>query len=185
MGPFNWIDIDGIRYSWDGQGSISCSGRFAYQTQLDGSSLTGLEIENEDGEAAGVLNVDFAAMQLSFVPYVGVESPHMVLLCGDGQSQQECSLQSITAPLHDLLVSADPLGWDSWSDCVAAVEVISPGEGHILSWDSFHFDEADRLPELAATPGLSQPSALAVNEISISLDMSNHVLDFIPPSHEI
>ncbi|MGK4476124.1 hypothetical protein [Aeromonas molluscorum] len=185
MGPFNWIDIDGIRYSWDGQGSISCSGRFAYQTQLDGSRLTGLEIENEDGEAAGVLNVDFAAMQLSFVPYVGVESPHMVLLCGDGQSQQECSLQSITASLHDLLASADPLGWDSWSDCVAAVEVISPGEGHILSWDSFHFDEADRLPELAATPGLSQPSALAVNEISISLDMSNHVLDFIPPSHEI
>lgn len=185
MGPFNWIDIDGIRYSWDGQGSISCSGRFAYQTQLDGSRLTGLEIENEDGEAAGVLNVDFAAMQLSFVPYVGVESPHMVLLCGDGQSQQECSLQSNTAPLHDLLASADPLGWDSWSDCVAAVEVISPGEGHILSWDSFHFDEADRLPELAATPGLSQPSALAVNEISISLDMSNHVLDFIPPSHEI
>jgi hypothetical protein len=105
MGPFNWIDIDGIRYSWDGQDNIVCSGRFAYQTQLDGSSLTGLEIENEDGEAAGVLNVDFAAMQLSFVPYVGVESPHMVLLCGDGQSQQECSLQSITAPLHDLLAS--------------------------------------------------------------------------------
>ncbi|MGY3867400.1 hypothetical protein [Aeromonas bivalvium] len=185
MEPFNWVDIDGIRYSWNGQGSISCFGRFAYQTQLDGSSLTGLEIENEDGEVAGVLNVDFAAMSLSFVPYVGVEPPHLVLLFGDGLGQQESSLQSLTALPHDLLASADPLDWSSWGESGAAIEVASPSEGHILSWDSFHFDEETSLPELAGAPEQASPMAPAVNEISISLDMSNQVLDMLPPYHDV
>jgi hypothetical protein len=46
MGPFNWVDIDGIRYSWDGQDNIVCSGRFGYQAAMTGDKLNGLELES-------------------------------------------------------------------------------------------------------------------------------------------
>ena len=68
MQSFNWVDIDGIRYSWDGQDNIVCSGRFGYQAAMTGDKLNGLELESEDGDVAGLLNVDFAASSISFTP---------------------------------------------------------------------------------------------------------------------
>mgnify|MGYP006157597999 CR=1 FL=1 len=53
MQSFNWVDIDGIRYSWDGQGSITCTGQFGYQASIAGDRLDGMEIENEAGDVAG------------------------------------------------------------------------------------------------------------------------------------
>ena len=58
MQSFNWVDIDGIRYSWDGQDSIVCSGRFGYQATMTGGKLNGLELEEARWDVAGLLDVD-------------------------------------------------------------------------------------------------------------------------------
>lgn len=52
MQSFNWVDIDGIRYSWDGQGSITCTGQFGYQATMAGDRIDGLDLESEDGDVA-------------------------------------------------------------------------------------------------------------------------------------
>ncbi|WP_034282893.1 hypothetical protein [Aeromonas salmonicida] len=44
MQSFNWVDIDGIRYSWDGQGSITCTGQFGYQATMAGDRIDGLDL---------------------------------------------------------------------------------------------------------------------------------------------
>ncbi len=41
MQSFNWVDIDGIRYSWDGQGNITCAGQFGYQASIAGIGWMG------------------------------------------------------------------------------------------------------------------------------------------------
>lgn len=52
MQSFNWVDIDSIRYSWDGQGNITCAGQFGYQASIAGDRLDGMEIENDAGDVA-------------------------------------------------------------------------------------------------------------------------------------
>ena len=79
MQSFNWVDIDGIRYSWNGQDNIVCTGRFGYQATMTGDTLNGLELESEDGEVAGLLNVDFAASRISFTPAEDAPLPHMMV----------------------------------------------------------------------------------------------------------
>jgi len=80
MQSFNWVDIDGIRYSWDGQGSITCTGQFGYQATMAGDRIDGLDLESEDGDVAGSLNVDFAAATIAFNPAMDAEPPHRVVL---------------------------------------------------------------------------------------------------------
>ena len=82
MEPFNWVDIDGIRYSWDGQDNIVCSGRFGYQATMTGNKINALDLESEDGEVAGALNADFAASSISFTPAEDAPLPHMLELVG-------------------------------------------------------------------------------------------------------
>ncbi|MGY6036494.1 hypothetical protein [Aeromonas sp. AE23HZ002T15] len=185
MQSFNWVDIDGIRYSWDGQDNIVCTGRFGYQASMTGDKLNGLELETEDGEVAGSLNVDFAASSISFSPAESASMPHMMVLVGHEWGQQEYALSSLSDnALHGLLGHGDELDWNSLA-VVTASEPMSPPQGHVLSWDSFHFEEDDLLGAPASVAMNRSPASTLDGEISINIDMTNQVLDHIPPLHDI
>ncbi|CAD7491799.1 hypothetical protein ACXRSW_00010 [Aeromonas dhakensis] len=185
MQSFNWIDIDGIRYSWDGQGSITCTGQFGYHATMAGDRIDALDLESDDGEVAGSLNVDFAAATISFTPARGEQPPHMMVLVGHEQGEQEYTLQSLSdISLQDLLGHSDnidcaPLTVDTMADPV------TPLAGHVLSWDSFHFDDDVLLSSRSASPVTAGHPEPAGSEISINIDMTNQVLDQIPPLHDI
>lgn len=186
MQSFNWVDIDGIRYSWDGQDNIVCTGRFGYQATMTGDKISGLDLESEDGEVAGSLNVDFAASSISFTPAEDAPLPHMVVLVGHEQGQQEYSLQSLSdSSLQDLLSQGDDFDWSALA-IATTPESTTPSQGHILSWDSFHFEEEDTLLG-AREPAsvLASHGSLLGSEISINIDMTNQVLEQIPPLHDI
>ena len=185
MQSFNWVDIDGIRYSWDGQDNIVCSGRFGYQAAMTGDKLNGLELESEDGEVAGLLNVDFSASRISFTPAEDAPLPHMMVLVGHEWGQQEYSLQSLSdTSLQGLLSHGEELDWGALA-VVTTSEPNLPSQGHVLSWDSFHFDDEDLITSRSAVPVVSSHPEPMGNEISISIDMTNQVLDQIPPLHDI
>lgn len=185
MQSFNWVDIDGIRYSWDGQDNIVCTGRFGYQATMTGDKLNGLELETEDGEVAGSLNVDFAASNISFTPAEDAPMPHMMVLVGHEWGQQEYSLQSLNdTPLQGLLSHGDELDWSSLA-IVTAPEPMSPPQGHVLSWDSFHFEDDALLGAPSTAAVATRHGSLQDGEISINIDMTNQVLEQIPPLHDI
>lgn len=185
MQSFNWVDIDGIRYSWDGQDSILCTGRFGYQATMTGDKISALDLENEDGEVAGSLNVDFAASSISFTPAEDALLPHMVVLVGHELGQQEYSLQSLSdSSLQDLLSNGDDFDWSSLA-VITAPEPVLPSQGHVLSWDSFHFEEESLLGARESAPLMASHGSLLGSEISINIDMTNQVLDHIPPLHDI
>lgn len=185
MGPFNWVDIDGIRYSWDGQDNIVCTGRFGYQASLTGDQLNGLELETEDGEVAGSLNVDFAASSISFSPAENAPMPHMMVLVGHEWGQQEYALSSLSDnALHGLLSHGDELDWHSLA-VVTASAPMAPPQGHVLSWDSFHFEDDGVLGASASVVHAISPGSSLDGEISINIDMTNQVLEQIPPLHDI
>ncbi|MGL6231973.1 hypothetical protein ACSZMQ_13085 [Aeromonas rivipollensis] len=185
MQSFNWVDIDGIRYSWDGQDNIVCTGRFGYQATMTGDKLNGLELESEDGDVAGLLNVDFAASSISFTPAEDAPLPHMVVLVGHEWGQQEYSLQSLSdSSLLGLLSHGEELDWSSLA-VVAASESSLPSQGHVLSWDSFHFEDDSLLGGGAAVSVIASHGNPLGGEISINIDMTNQVLEQIPPLHEI
>ena len=185
MGPFNWVDIDGIRYSWDGQDNIVCSGRFGYQAAMTGDKLNGLELESEDGDVAGLLNVDFAASCISFTPAEDAPLPHMVVLVGHEWGQQEYSLQSLSdSSLQGLLSHGEELDWSSLA-VVTASEPSMPSQGHVLSWDSFHFEDESLLGGEVPSSVIASHGNPLGGEISINIDMTNQVLEQIPPLHDI
>jgi hypothetical protein len=185
MQSFNWVDIDGIRYSWDGQGSITCTGQFGYQATMAGDRIDGLDLESEDGDVAGSLNVDFAAATIAFNPAMDAEPPHRVVLVGHDEGQQEYSLQSLSHTcLHDLLIHSDSIDCAPLTTSTLA-DPISQVQGHVLSWDSFHFDDEDLITSRSVAPVASSHPEPMGNEISISIDMTNQVLDQIPPLHDI
>jgi hypothetical protein len=62
---------------------------------------------------------------------------------------------------------------------------VIPPQGHVLSWDSFHFDDDVVLGSRSVTPMAPSHQELMGNEISINIDMTNQVLDQIPPLHDI
>mgnify|MGYP003539014789 FL=1 len=185
MEPFNWVDIDGIRYSWDGQDNIVCSGRFGYQATMTGNKINALDLESEDGEVAGALNVDFSASSISFTPAEDAPSPHMVVLVGHELGQQEYSLQSLSdSSLQDLLGHGDDFDWSSLA-VVTASDPVLPSQGHVLSWDSFHFEDESLFGSPAPAPVMTSHGNSGGGEISINIDMTNQVLDQIPPLHDI
>lgn len=185
MQSFNWVDIDGIRYSWDGEDSIVCTGRFGYQATMTGDKISALDLETEDGEVAGVLNVDFAASSISFTPAEDASLPHMMVLVGHEQGQQEYSLQSLSdSTLLGLLNHEDDFDWSSLA-VVTATAPMSPPQGHVLSWDSFHFEEESLLGAPASVTAMASHGSPLGNEISISIDMTNQVLEHISPLHDI
>ena len=185
MQSFNWVDIDGIRYSWDGQGSITCTGQFGYHATMAGDRIDALDLESDDGEVAGSLNVDFAAATISSTPAFDAAPPHMMVLVGHEQGQQEYTLQSLSdVCLQDLLGHSDNI------DCAPLVtttmtEPVASLAGHVLSWDSFHFEEDSLLGAQGPAPVLASHGSPLAGEISINIDMTNQVLDQIPPSHDI
>ncbi|MNG85268.1 hypothetical protein D3C79_440240 [compost metagenome] len=185
MQSFNWVDIDGIRYSWDGQDSIVCTGRFGYQATMQGDKISALDLENEDGEVAGRLNVDFAAPHISFTPTEDAPLPHMMVLVGHEQGQQEYSLQSLSdSSLQGLLSHGEELDWSSLV-VVTASEPSMPSQGHVLSWDSFHFEDESLLGAEVPSSVIASHGNPLGGEISINIDMTNQVLEQIPPLHDI
>ncbi|PJG59461.1 hypothetical protein [Aeromonas cavernicola] len=190
MEPFNWVDIDGIRYSWDGQGSISCAGRFGYHATIAGDRLDGLEIENEAGEVAGGLYIDFATATAAYVPVAGTEHAHAMILVGHQQGQQEYPLSSLGGDsLHNLLEQSDPLAWSPIMEQTGQF----PQDAHqhvavtsqVLSWDSFHFEDESLLPAIEGVPSSTHVPPLSEPIVMISLELTNQVFDQLPPLHEI
>ncbi|XEI31566.1 hypothetical protein NMD14_12300 [Aeromonas veronii] len=186
MQSFNWVDIDGIRYSWDGQGNITCAGQFGYQASIAGDRLDGMEIENEAGDVAGSLYVDFAAAAIIYVPVMDTESAHNMILVGHVQGQQEYPLASFHSPLlHDLLGPSDTIAWSARAEESGGTDVGSVQQGRVLSWDSFHFD--DEVLACSATPALNMAnqSQEPGSMVTISLDLTSQILEQIPPLHDI
>jgi len=119
MKPFSWIQIDKVRYEWDGEEQIHCHTAVGYQNTLPGHQLLGVEIEGQDGELAGELQVDFAAGQLRFVPSAGAVVPDdQFIELGDGDVPLRLPLSDIAWQpegqdfLDWSLVAPDP---DLWS----------------------------------------------------------------------
>lgn len=186
MQSFNWVDIDGIRYSWDGQGNITCAGQFGYQASIAGDRLDGMEIENDAGDVAGSLYVDFATASITYVPVVASEASRNVILVGHEQGQQEYPLISFhPASLQDLLGQSDTIACLAMDEEISPSAMAPPAQGHLLSWDSFHFDDEGLV--CGATPPSDEAQQLtdAGSTITISLDLTNQLLAQIPPLHEI
>ena len=186
MQSFNWVDIDGIRYSWDGQGNITCAGQFGYQASIAGDRLDGMEIENEAGDVAGSLYVNFAAASITYVPVMDTESAHNMILVGHDQGQQEYPLASFHSPLlHDLLGPSDTIAWSAMEDESDGANIGQAVQGHVLSWDSFHFDDEVLVAQVSNTPVSAGGGHESAPVVTISLDLTNQVLDQIPPLHDI
>ncbi|MCF3099492.1 hypothetical protein EHZ86_20040 [Aeromonas australiensis] len=186
MQSFNWIDIDGIRYSWDGQGSITCAGQFGYQASIAGDRLDGMEIENEAGDVAGSLYVDFAAASITYVPVMDTESAHNMILVGHEHGQQEYPLASFHTPLlHDFLVPSDTIPWSAMEELSGGHDSGQVTQGHVLSWDSFHFDDEVLVCDAAPALDLANQSQEPGSMVTISLDLTNQILDQVPPLHDI
>ncbi|WP_421337362.1 hypothetical protein [Aeromonas veronii] len=186
MQSFNWVDIDGIRYSWDGQGNITCAGQFGYQASIAGDRLDGMEIENEAGDVAGSLYVDFATASITYVPIMDTESAHNMILVGHHQGQQEYPLASLYSPqLQDLLGHSETIPWSVAMEESVPTEVHSQPQGHILSWDSFHFDDEVLVAQVSNTPVSAGGEHESAPAVTISLDLTNQLLDQIPPLHDI
>ena len=185
MQSFNWVDIDGIRYSWDGQGHITCAGQFGYQASIAGDRLDGVEIENDAGDVAGSLYVDFAAASISYVPVMDTESAHNMILVGHDHGQQEYPLASFHSPLwQDLLVPSDTIAWSAMEGS-SGTDIGKAVQGHVLSWDSFHFDDAVLVCDETSPLDKAVQSPDPGSVVTISLDLTNQILDQIPPLHDI
>lgn len=152
MASFSWLQIDAVRYDWDGQ-QIRCHTEVGYVSQLPGARLEGLEIEM-DGQILGRLDVDFARGEWHFDPAGPMAERAVTILSGQaGEPGQPLVLQegavSASENLQDLLVEdTEPLWlWqnltteDQWRDLAHRSAVLSVEE--ILS------DESPYLPELA------------------------------------
>ena len=186
MQPFNWVDIDGIRYSWDGQGYISCAGQFGYQASIAGARLDGIEIENEAGDVAGSLSVDFAGAAINYLPIIDSESTHKVILVGYIDGQQEYQLDHVHSPFYqDLLGQSETIPWSTITSASSSADMEQPVPGQVLSWDSFHFDDEILLGSMATLPEVTDQTRDSGSSITISLDLTNQILDQIPPLHEI
>lgn len=186
MQSFNWVDIDGIRYSWDGQGNITCAGQFGYQASIAGDRLDGVDIENEAGDVAGSLYVDFANASISYVPVVDTESAHNMILVGHEHGQQEYPLANLYSPQwHDLLGPSDTIAWAATVEENGCTDLGQPVQGHVLSWDSFHFDDDALVCEVMPVSTQAEQSPAPAAVITISLDLTNQVLDQLPPLHEV
>jgi len=109
MKPFTWIQIDKVRYEWDGEEQIHCHTAVGYQNTLPGHQLLGVEIEGQDGELAGELQVDFAAGQLRFVPSAGGGVPDdQFIELGDGDVP-------LRLPLSDIAWQPEGQDFLDWS----------------------------------------------------------------------
>ncbi|MGH1409784.1 MAG: hypothetical protein ACRAUW_09700 [Aeromonas sp.] len=186
MQSFNWVDIDGIRYSWDGQGNITCAGQFGYQASIAGDRLDAVEIENEAGDVAGSLCVDFAAAWITYTPSMDAEESRSVILVGHELGQQEYSLVSFCSPsLQDLLGHSESIPWSVAMEACAVTGGHTQRQGHILSWNSFHFDDEVQVCGATSSQDKVEQSPDVCSVVTISLDLTNQVLDQMPPLHDI
>lgn len=109
MKPFTWIQIDKVRYEWDGEEQIHCRTAVGYQNTLPGHQLLGVEIEGQDGELAGELQVDFPTGQLQFVPAEGaMVLDDLFIELGDDEG-------GLRLPLSDIALQADGADYLDWS----------------------------------------------------------------------
>jgi len=108
-----------------------------------------------------------------------------VVLVGHEWGQQENSLQRLSSTsLQGLLSHGEELDWSSLA-VVTASEPSMPSQGHVLSWDSFHFEDESLLGAEVPSSVIASHGNPLGGEISINIDMTNQVLEQIPPLHDI
>ncbi len=191
MTPFTWIQIDKVRYEWDGDELIHCRTAVGYQNALPGHQLLGLEIEGQDGELAGELRVDFPGGVVQFVPAEGVSAPDDLFIeLGDAGS-------ALRLPLSDVALHAgalDYLDWgalapepDLWSLLIGADDSLLPQAQMPLSLDDLLYD-ADVSPPLDEL--FVQQDDMARGHVPLPLDAVGPVPniewpDILPPGLDV
>lgn len=151
MASFSWIQIDAVRYDWDGQ-QIGCNTEVGFVSQMPGSRLDGLEIE-VDGQVLGQLDVDFALGELHFEPAVPEDQVQDAVTILYGQAGMAGN------PLQ--LVGGDVLGSADLLDSL--VEETGP----LLLWQSLAAED--------------QPSAsVSQTEVLLAEDMLSDVSPCLP-----
>jgi hypothetical protein len=58
-------------------------------------------------------------------------------------------------------------------------------QGHVLSWDSFHFDDEVLVCGAAPALDMANQSQDPGSMVTISLDLTNQILDQLPHLHDI
>ncbi|MGL5030666.1 MAG: hypothetical protein ACRC5V_04665 [Aeromonas sp.] len=186
MQSFNWIDIDGIRYSWDGHGNITCAGQFGYRASFAGDRLEWIELENEAGDIAGSLYVDFASASISYLPVINTELTHNMMLVGNDQGQEEYPLIYFhSLQLDDLVGQCDTITWSEIELLPKYANHEPSSQGVVLSWDSFYFDDELGVCDVVSPQDIVGIRSACDSTITINLDVTNQILDQIPPLHEI
>lgn len=92
---FQWLEIEGIRYEWDGQ-QLQCQGPDGHLA-LSSPVLSNLELEDDEGGLLGYLSVEPARGQVSFV---AAATPEVLLgqriLVGRGDLVESLSLATLS-----------------------------------------------------------------------------------------
>lgn len=181
MDRLSWVEIDGVKYSWDGN-QIDCYGQFGYHSTLAGHRLERLEIESSTGEPAGTLDVDFATGSLAFLPALGSELTTQSILVGSDLGESEIPLVNLADPKwSDLLSQSDELLiWEPQAE----VSAVAPHSSQFLSWEAFGLIEGtDDL--MGANPVLASSNGMDDVILLGELDNGYISLDIPPPYHDV
>lgn len=185
MASFSWIQIDAVRYDWDGQ-QIGCNTEVGYVSQLPGARLEGLEIEAE-GQVLGRLNVDFAQGEWQFEPTVPMDEVAVTILYGQaGEPGRPLLLQEgaqqAAETLQDFLIeeSGPLLLWQSLT--AEDQSCVLTNSSEVLFAEEMLSDESPCLPE---SDLFTQQQHMA-QDLALLLDTQPAVsaplgLDEIPP----
>lgn len=106
---FQWLEIEGIRYEWDGQ-QLRCQGA---DGPLSYSELSNLELEDDDGSVLGYLSVDPAQERISFVATVPPEAEALAgqhIRVGSLEGEESIALTDLSSdvrsPAEEMAVGA-------------------------------------------------------------------------------
>lgn len=114
------------------------------------------------------------------------ESAHNMILVDHDKGQQEYPLASFHSPLlQDLLGPYEIISWSAMEEDSGGTDIGQAVQGHVLSWDSFHFDDEVLVCGVVPALDMANQSQDLGNMVTISLDLINQILDQIPPLHDI
>ncbi|WP_409422409.1 hypothetical protein ABHF91_05195 [Pseudaeromonas sp. ZJS20] len=93
---FQWLEIEGVRYEWDGQ-QLHCQGPEG-RLSLALPMLSNLELEDEDGSLLGYLSVEPAQDRIVFESLVSPDALRgQQILVGRADGTQCCSLAALAS----------------------------------------------------------------------------------------
>ncbi|WP_409422408.1 hypothetical protein ABHF91_05190 [Pseudaeromonas sp. ZJS20] len=188
MASFSWIQIDAVRYDWDGQ-QIGCHTEVGFVSQLSGSRLDGLEIE-ADGQILGHLDVDFSRGELHFEPVVQKDEVQGVtilygqagkagqpLLLDGGEAQFPGDLQDLLAeesgPLllwQSLAAEDQPRESVSQTEVLLAEDMLSDASPCLPELDLFHHQQHMAQDLAAILDGHVAPVVPLLDDLPPGLD---------------